>query len=102
MSVGVNVVLNLLRTARLPWATTTTWKSSPTTAKGAPAPPCLGEVVADALGRDLKECVVYGREVSPASAPAVGFETIRAGDVVGPPCCLPPKAGIEITHTSRN
>lgn len=45
----------------------------------------MGEVVADALGRDLKECAVYGREgqIGPRTQKEIGFETIRAGDVVG-------------------
>ncbi|MBM6551591.1 4-hydroxy-tetrahydrodipicolinate reductase [Marinomonas ostreistagni] len=45
----------------------------------------MGEVVAEALGRDLKECAVYGREgqIGPRTTKEIGFETIRAGDVVG-------------------
>jgi 4-hydroxy-tetrahydrodipicolinate reductase len=45
----------------------------------------MGEVVADALGRDLKECAVYGREgiTGERRRDTIGFETIRAGDVVG-------------------
>lgn len=45
----------------------------------------MGEVVADALGRDLKECAVYGREgkTGARERQTIGFETIRAGDVVG-------------------
>jgi 4-hydroxy-tetrahydrodipicolinate reductase len=45
----------------------------------------MGEVVADALGRDLKQVAVYGREgqTGPRERATIGFETIRAGDVVG-------------------
>jgi 4-hydroxy-tetrahydrodipicolinate reductase len=45
----------------------------------------MGEVVADALGRDLKKCAVYGREgiTGERRRETIGFETIRAGDVVG-------------------
>lgn len=45
----------------------------------------MGEVVAAALGRDLKEVAVYGREghTGPRERRAIGFETIRAGDIVG-------------------
>ncbi|MEO9654447.1 4-hydroxy-tetrahydrodipicolinate reductase [Marinomonas sp.] len=45
----------------------------------------MGEVVAEALGRDLKECAVYGREgqTGARTQKEIGFETIRAGDVVG-------------------
>ena len=45
----------------------------------------MGEVVAETLGRDLKECAVYGREgrTGVRDPKTIGFETIRAGDVVG-------------------
>jgi len=45
----------------------------------------MGEVVAEALGRDLKDCAVYGREgfTGERDHKTIGFETIRAGDVVG-------------------
>ena len=45
----------------------------------------MGEVLAKALNRDLKECAVYGREgqTGARTRKEIGFETIRAGDVVG-------------------
>jgi len=45
----------------------------------------MGEVVANALGRDLNTCAVYGREgvTGPRERKTIGFETIRAGDIVG-------------------
>ena len=45
----------------------------------------MGEVVAQALGRDLKECAVYGREgVTGERDPStIGFATVRGGDIVG-------------------
>jgi len=45
----------------------------------------MGEVVAEALGRNLKDCAVYGREglTGARTQKEIGFETIRAGDVVG-------------------
>ncbi|MCL2635140.1 MAG: 4-hydroxy-tetrahydrodipicolinate reductase [Betaproteobacteria bacterium] len=45
----------------------------------------LGEVVAGALGRDLAECAVYGREgVTGERDPStIGFATVRGGDIVG-------------------
>ena len=45
----------------------------------------MGEVVAAALGRDLKECAVYGREgVTGERDPStIGFATVRGGDIVG-------------------
>ena len=66
----------------------------------------LGEVVAGALGRDLKDCAVYGREgmVGPRGAKEIGFETIRAGDVVGDHTVLFASEGerIEITHKASS
>ena len=45
----------------------------------------MGEVVASALGRDLRECAVYGREgVTGERDPStIGFATVRGGDIVG-------------------
>ena len=45
----------------------------------------LGEVVAAALGRDLKTCAVYGREgdTGERDAKSIGFHAIRGGDIVG-------------------
>ena len=45
----------------------------------------MGEVVANALGRDLSTCAVYGREgiEGPRDRQTIGFSTIRGGDVVG-------------------
>lgn len=45
----------------------------------------MGEVVASALGRDLKECAIYGREgVTGERGPStIGFATVRGGDIVG-------------------
>ncbi len=45
----------------------------------------MGEVVAAALGRNLQECAVYGREgvTGERDASTIGFATVRGGDVVG-------------------
>jgi len=45
----------------------------------------MGEVIAQALGRDLQQVAVYGREghTGARKRETIGFETIRAGDVVG-------------------
>ena len=45
----------------------------------------MGEVIADALGRDLKECAVYGREghTGERDPQTIGFATVRGGDIVG-------------------
>ncbi|MCC7277069.1 MAG: 4-hydroxy-tetrahydrodipicolinate reductase [Chromatiaceae bacterium] len=45
----------------------------------------MGEIIAQALGRDLGQVAVYGRQgrTGPRERNTIGFETIRAGDVVG-------------------
>ena len=45
----------------------------------------MGEVVADALGRNLSKVAVYGREgqEGPRDKETIGFATVRGGDVVG-------------------
>lgn len=45
----------------------------------------MGEVIADALGRSLEDCAVYGREgVTGERDPStIGFATVRGGDIVG-------------------
>ncbi|HSD36520.1 MAG TPA: 4-hydroxy-tetrahydrodipicolinate reductase [Rhodocyclaceae bacterium] len=45
----------------------------------------MGEVVAQGLGRDLKECAVYGREgvTGERDSQTIGFATVRGGDIVG-------------------
>jgi 4-hydroxy-tetrahydrodipicolinate reductase len=66
----------------------------------------MGEVVAAALGRDLSECAIYGREGHTGERPAtqIGFSTIRGGDIVGDHTVLFAGAGerIEITHKSAS
>ncbi|WP_300454085.1 4-hydroxy-tetrahydrodipicolinate reductase [Accumulibacter sp.] len=45
----------------------------------------MGEVVAQASGRDLGQCAVYGRQgvTGERSPTTIGFSTIRGGDIVG-------------------
>ncbi len=66
----------------------------------------MGEVVADALGRDLKECAVYGREgiTGERDRKTIGFETIRAGDIVGEHTVMFAGLGerVEITHKASS
>jgi 4-hydroxy-tetrahydrodipicolinate reductase len=66
----------------------------------------MGEVVANALGRDLTECAIYGREghTGERPAPQIGFSTIRGGDIVGDHTVLFAGTGerIEITHKSAS
>ncbi|MBD9363713.1 4-hydroxy-tetrahydrodipicolinate reductase [Methylomonas fluvii] len=67
----------------------------------------MGEVVAAALGRDLKDCAIYGREgdTGARDRKTIGFSTIRAGDIVGEHTVMFADEGerVEITHkaTSR-
>ncbi len=66
----------------------------------------MGEVVAAALGRDLKDVGVFAREgVTGARDPSsIGFATIRGGDIVGDHTVLFAGIGerIEITHKSSS
>ena len=66
----------------------------------------MGEVVAQALGRDLAECAVYGREgVTGERAPStIGFATVRGGDIVGDHTVLFAGIGerVEITHKASS
>jgi 4-hydroxy-tetrahydrodipicolinate reductase len=66
----------------------------------------MGEVIADALGRDLKECAVYGREgVTGERDPStIGFATVRGGDIIGDHTVLFAGIGerIEISHKSSS
>jgi 4-hydroxy-tetrahydrodipicolinate reductase len=66
----------------------------------------MGEVIADALGRDLKEVAVYGREgqTGARDRQTIGFATIRAGDIVGDHTVLFAADGerVEITHKASS
>ncbi len=66
----------------------------------------MGEVVADALGRDLSECAVYGREgVTGERQPStIGFATVRGGDIVGDHTVMFAGIGerVEITHKASS
>ena len=66
----------------------------------------MGEVVASALGRDLSECAVYGREgmTGERSPSTIGFATVRGGDIVGDHTVLFAGTGerIEITHKASS
>lgn len=66
----------------------------------------MGEVVANALGRDLAECAVYGREgvTGERSPSTIGFATVRGGDIVGDHTVLFAGTGerIEITHKASS
>jgi 4-hydroxy-tetrahydrodipicolinate reductase len=66
----------------------------------------MGEVIADAIGRDLKECAVYAREgiAGERDPSTIGFSAIRGGDIVGDHTVLFAGIGerIEITHKSAS
>jgi len=66
----------------------------------------MGQVVADTLGRDLKECAVYGREgiMGERDPNTIGFATVRAGDIVGDHTVLFATEGerVEITHKASS
>ena len=111
MSVGVNVTLKLLEMAAK--AMSTGYDIEIVEAHhrhkiDAPSGTALkmGEVIADAQGRDLKDCAVYERygitgERDPSS---IGFATIRGGDIVGDHTVLFAGTGerIEISHKSSS
>ena len=66
----------------------------------------MGEVLAAALGRDLKDCGVFARVgVTGARDPSsIGFATVRGGDIVGDHTVLFAGIGerIEITHKASS
>ncbi len=66
----------------------------------------MGEVIADALGRDLKKVGVFAREgvTGERDPSSIGFATIRGGDIVGDHTVLFAGIGerIEITHKSSS
>jgi len=111
MSVGVNVVLRLLDTAARALAQgydIEIVEAHHRHKVDAPSGTALkmGEVVAAAIGRDLKECAVYGREgVTGERDPStIGFATVRGGDVVGDHTVMFMGTGerIEVTHKSSS
>ncbi len=66
----------------------------------------MGEVIANTLGRNLKDCAIYGREgiTGARDRKTIGFSTIRAGEIVGDHTVMFATAGerIEITHKSAS
>lgn len=111
MSVGVNVTLKLLEMAAK--ALSTGYDIEIVEAHhrhkvDAPSGTALkmGEVIADALGRDLAECAVYERygHTGARDPSSIGFATVRGGDIVGDHTVLFAGTGerIEITHKSSS
>lgn len=66
----------------------------------------MGEVVAGALGRNLAEVAIYGREGHTGERPkeTIGFSTVRAGDIVGDHTVTFAAVGerLEITHKASS
>jgi 4-hydroxy-tetrahydrodipicolinate reductase len=66
----------------------------------------MGEVLAQALGRDLKQDAVFGRHGVTGERPRrqIGFSTVRAGEIVGEHTVLFAGAGerVEITHKAES
>jgi 4-hydroxy-tetrahydrodipicolinate reductase len=66
----------------------------------------MGEVIAQALGRDLSTCAVYGRQgkLGERARDTIGFATLRAGDIVGEHTALFADVGerLEITHRASS
>jgi 4-hydroxy-tetrahydrodipicolinate reductase len=90
MSVGVNLTLKILETSAKvigPDSSIEIIEAHHRYKVDSPSGTALkmGEVVANALGRDLSECAVYGREgiEEPRDMNTIGFSSIRGGDVVG-------------------
>ena len=111
MSVGVNVTLKLLEMAAKALSTGYDIEIIEAHHKhkvDAPSGTALkmGEVIAQAQGRQLKDCAVYERygHTGERVQNAIGFSTIRGGDIVGDHTVMFATEGerIEITHKSSS
>ena len=111
MSVGVNVTLKLLEMAAKALASgydIEIIEAHHRHKVDAPSGTALkmGEVIAEAIGRDLKDCAVYERygHTGERDPSTIGFSTIRGGDIVGDHTVLFAGTGerIEITHKSAS
>jgi len=111
MSVGVNLCLKLLQTAARVLGDDVDIEVIEAHHRhkvDAPSGTALkmGQVVADTLGRDLKDCAVYGRQgqTGERDRKTIGFETVRAGDIVGEHTVMFADIGerVEITHKASS
>lgn len=111
MSIGVNLCLKLLQTAAAIFSEDydiEVIEAHHRHKVDAPSGTALrmGEVVAQTLGRDLADCAVYGRQghTGARQAKTIGFETIRAGDIVGEHTVMFATEGerVEITHKASS
>ena len=112
MSIGVNLCFKLLETAAKVIgedADIEIIEAHHREKKDAPSGTSLkmGEIIANTLSRDLKKNAIYGREgvTGVRDKKTIGFETIRAGDIVGEHTVMFATNGerVEISHkaTSR-
>lgn len=66
----------------------------------------MGETIAHALNKDLKDCAVYSREghTGERVLGTIGFATVRAGDIVGEHTAMFADIGerVEITHKASS
>jgi 4-hydroxy-tetrahydrodipicolinate reductase len=111
MSVGVNVTLKLLQMAAKAMSEgydIEIIEAHHRHKVDAPSGTALkmGEVIAQAIGRDLKDCAVYERygHTGERAPSTIGFSTIRGGDIVGDHTVLFAGIGerIEVTHKSSS
>ncbi|MBD3895479.1 4-hydroxy-tetrahydrodipicolinate reductase [Halomonas sp. ML-15] len=112
MSVGVNLTLKLLETAARALGDEgydiEVIEAHHRHKVDAPSGTALkmGEVVAESLGRTLKEHGVFAREgqCGPRTDKEIGFATVRAGDIVGEHTVMFATEGerIEITHKASS
>ncbi|MDR3352450.1 MAG: 4-hydroxy-tetrahydrodipicolinate reductase [Zoogloeaceae bacterium] len=109
MAVGVNLVFQLLETAARILAhgyDVEIVEAHHRMKVDAPSGTALrmGEVVAAALGRDLRQCAIYGREghTGERLETTIGFSTVRGGDIVGDHTVMfcGPGERVEISHKS--
>lgn len=110
-SVGVNLTLQLLRTAARVMGDGSDIEIIEAHHRNkvdAPSGTALkmGEAIAETLNRNLAECAVYGREgqEGPRKDDTIGFATVRAGDIVGEHTVLFAAEGerVEITHKASS
>jgi 4-hydroxy-tetrahydrodipicolinate reductase len=111
MSVGVNLCLKLLQTAARALGDSVDIEIIEAHHRHKVDAPSgtaikMGQVIAESLGRELDDCAVYGRkgQTGARERKTIGFETIRAGDIVGEHTVLFADEGerIEITHKASS
>jgi len=111
MSVGVNLCLELLQTAAAVLGDSVDIEIVEAHHRhkvDAPSGTALkmGKVIAATLGRDLEQCAIYGRhgQTGARARETIGFETIRAGDIVGEHTVIFAADGerVEISHKASD